>query len=431
MHLITSTTLYEHSANGNIAIIYCFWGLFAILLSEVLKKNQHEVYMPALPSELQVIRVKASSRMGGKPDRTANSLCGTLGFRSYSGQASLLCDGAIPPEDSKLFIKITAVTNFSTGSYELYFQRSVVANGQQPVFLARGRYFRVTEQDGHYSINVNCFPEGEWKQLGSMVLLCPNPNHVKKDPHSQWVPTTARRKAAQEKQVAPAKTPEVAPAPLSVVAGYKFVRVAEVDVALVHPFPGQPRKFFRDAKLREIADSIRNIGLQQLIQVRVLSESEPEYAKGYRYMLVDGEQRLRAHQIIKKPKIGVLVVEVGDRSEQYLRSLVLNLHREPHSHYELALAVIELVETRKGDAMSVARDLGRTPPWVYGYLGLRSLNKTLFELLNPAVGEARQLRIQHATLLAKMRPEVQVRVYEEALLKRPQGISKMTAFIKA
>jgi len=118
--------------------------------------------MPTLPKELEVIRVKASSRMGGKPDTTANRLCNQRGFSSFSGQASALSEGAIPPGGARLFATFTSAKGVQNGSYELFIVGVSGCSDQQPLLLARGRYYRVAaDEHGHYSINVNCAPEGE------------------------------------------------------------------------------------------------------------------------------------------------------------------------------------------------------------------------------------------------------------------------------
>lgn len=402
-----------------------------------------------LPENLKVIRISASSRMGGKPDKVANRLLSAANFVPFSGNAAAVYGGGIPPEGAELVLHLAPSTP-QVGNYSLNY---TPPGGKEKILLVRGRFYRVSSHSGHLSIEGNCAPDGEWADLSSVTLLCPDPNHTAPNPEADWVPQRKEPKiippaqkpkpgAASERVSVSSATKSAerpvtlaaAPVPAaivgSVVAGYKFVRVEEVDVNLVHPLPNQPRKRFHGGRLKELGESIRNIGLQQLVQVRVLCKGEPEYQQGFRYMLVDGERRLRAHKLIKKPRIGALIVEVADRREQYLRSLVLNLHQEPHSHWELAMAVIGMVRERDGDSASVSRDLGRSVSWVNMYLGLRSLHADLFALLDPETGEAKQLRLQHAVILARMKAEKQLEVYEQAVRLRTEGVAKMTSFLK-
>src|ERR671916_3209496 len=63
----------------------------------------------------------------------------------------------------------------------------------------------------------------------------------------------------------------------------------EIPVDLIDPNPRQPRRSFDDAKLAELAESIRARGVLQPIVVRPLA--------GGRFELVAGERRLRAAKI--------------------------------------------------------------------------------------------------------------------------------------
>jgi ParB/RepB/Spo0J family partition protein len=387
-----------------------------------------------LPENLSVVRVKASSRTGGNPDRRANNLLAGEHLKAYTGQPSSLFEGGIPPQGTELRLHLAPQTS-NTGNYSLYVKRD-----NEERRLANGRFFELRIEGTCLAIKGNCAPDDlPWAELNQITFFCPDPTAASRSS----VPVT--KKEAQPKKPEPdpqkptvpiPKEPEPGPvvtaaSSATVKIGYRFIGVAEVPVAHVYPFIDQPRKFFHGGKLRQLADSIQAIGLQQLIQVRYLKPTELEYSRGYRYMLVDGERRLRAHTLIEKQEIGATIVEVADMKDHYLRSLVLNLHREEHSHYELALAVIGMTEARGGNAAAVARDLSKSPAWVAGYLKLKSLDPRLFKLLDPAVGEAKQLRLSHATLLAGIAPDQQMRVYQEMIEQAGKGVRHMTDYLKS
>ena len=60
----------------------------------------------------------------------------------------------------------------------------------------------------------------------------------------------------------------------------------------ITPDPDQPRKEFDQEKLQELADSIQSSGLLQPISVRKVGAD--------RFVIVAGERRYRAHQLLEK-----------------------------------------------------------------------------------------------------------------------------------
>ena len=63
----------------------------------------------------------------------------------------------------------------------------------------------------------------------------------------------------------------------------------EVDINSIKPNPKQPRTIFDDESLRELSESIKEIGILQPPVVRKVSENQ--------YELIMGERRLRAAKL--------------------------------------------------------------------------------------------------------------------------------------
>lgn len=64
-------------------------------------------------------------------------------------------------------------------------------------------------------------------------------------------------------------------------------RVISVPRSFIRPFPGQPRKFFDQQKLKELADSIKAVGQKVPgLVVEIKEEGSP-----HKYELVDGQRR--------------------------------------------------------------------------------------------------------------------------------------------
>src|SRR6476660_7024302 len=79
--------------------------------------------------------------------------------------------------------------------------------------------------------------------------------------------------------------------------------VREVDIDLIDPNPEQPRTYFADDKLNELAASIRANGVVQPIVLR---------RAGSRYQIVAGERRWRASQRAELRRIPAVVRDIPD-----------------------------------------------------------------------------------------------------------------------
>ncbi len=142
-------------------------------------------------------------------------------------------------------------------------------------------------------------------------------------------------------------------------------RVRELDVALIDPNPYQPRKHFDDARLQELADSIREHGLLQPVVV---------VARGERYLLVAGERRLRAHTLAGLETIRAIVAEV-DFDDLRMRELALieNIQRENLNAIELANSYQELLDVHRITHEGLARIVHKSRSQITNTLRLLTL----------------------------------------------------------
>jgi ParB family transcriptional regulator, chromosome partitioning protein len=124
-----------------------------------------------------------------------------------------------------------------------------------------------------------------------------------------------------------------------------FPRLVEIDVDHIRPNPDQPRSVFDEEGLRALARSIEEHGLQQPILVR-------EEAERGRYLLVAGERRWRAHQLLARPTIFAVITK--GRPEEV--ALIENLQRVDLDAVDLARAVSRLID-RHGYTQEAAGSL--------------------------------------------------------------------------
>ena len=139
--------------------------------------------------------------------------------------------------------------------------------------------------------------------------------------------------------------------------------------------PYQPRKIFNDVELQELADSIAEVGLLQPIAVRKTVTGKFE--------LIAGERRLRAHELLKKTSIEVIVIDVTPE-EASLLTLAENLKRQDLTDYEIYLGLSALHQDLKKNKQKLAKSLGLNREDMYKYLSYEKLPKKILADLNDA-----------------------------------------------
>jgi ParB family chromosome partitioning protein len=129
--------------------------------------------------------------------------------------------------------------------------------------------------------------------------------------------------------------------------------VTEVDIDLLAPNDHQPRLQMDDAKLQELADSIKANGIIQPILVR---------RTGTTFRIIAGERRWRAAQRAGLHKVPVVVRDVPEGSSKELLELALieNIQRENLNAIDEALAYRRLADefglTQEQIAAAVGKD---------------------------------------------------------------------------
>lgn len=139
--------------------------------------------------------------------------------------------------------------------------------------------------------------------------------------------------------------PDPEPAPASAGAGME-----EIPIGSLEPNPFQPRSHMEEARLAELAASIRESGLVQPILVRRLGDG--------RHQIIAGERRWRAAQRLGLPTVPVVVREVPDERLLEL-ALVENIQREELTAIEEAQAYERLLGEFRLTQEEVARRVGR------------------------------------------------------------------------
>lgn len=166
----------------------------------------------------------------------------------------------------------------------------------------------------------------------------------------------------------------------------------DIDIALLQPSPTNPRKRFDEAKLAELADSIKANGIMQPVLVRAWSRTPPSgmtIADSLaRFEIVAGERRWRAARLAGLPALPAIVRELSDQQVEEMQ-VVENLQREDLHPIEEAEGYDNLMKHHGYSADDVAAKVGKSRAYVYARLKLADLcdsaRKAFFEgAINPS-----------------------------------------------
>jgi ParB family chromosome partitioning protein len=130
-----------------------------------------------------------------------------------------------------------------------------------------------------------------------------------------------------------------------------------------------------------LADSIATDGQKLPIVVRASGRED------FSWIIIDGERRFRACQLIRRHEIRAFVSRVNHPKEVFTDQVIANFFREGHTPFETARAIFRLREMGMSVA-KVARLVGKSEPWVYQHLQLLKLAPEVTELMEPDIDSA-------------------------------------------
>ena len=183
-----------------------------------------------------------------------------------------------------------------------------------------------------------------------------------------------------------------------------------LPISKVEPRSEQPRKYFDEDALQELADSIAQYGLIQPITVR-------KQPSGY-YQIIAGERRWRASRLAGLTEVPVRVIEADDRRTAEL-ALVENLQREDLNPIEEAKGYKSLIEDYGLTQEEAAKSVGRSRPAIANSMRLLSLSPAVLELV-----ENGSLSAGHARALIPISNEAKQLAAAEEIIKKNLSVRK-------
>ena len=135
-------------------------------------------------------------------------------------------------------------------------------------------------------------------------------------------------------------------------------------ISKISPNPNQPRKLFDEKALKQLAQSIDEKGLISPITVK---------ASKNKYIIVAGERRFRAHQLLKKKRILAYIIDADSNKDIMYMALIENIQREDLNAIEQAKAYQYLKDNLNSSITEIAKTVGKSRPAVSNSLRLLNL----------------------------------------------------------
>lgn len=193
------------------------------------------------------------------------------------------------------------------------------------------------------------------------------------------------------------------------------MELKEIPIEKIKGNPLQPREYFDREKIKELAETIKKIGLINPVTVRK--------AKNGSYEIVTGERRLKASEVAKLRTIPALIKEYKSEDAIAIESLIENIHREDLNPLEQAKFLKRIWEL-------LGKPLSKSGNPDYNILqeevGLSQKNiAEAFDLLGmpTEVKQAVQkgkLAMRSATMISQLPEKKQIQIAKEAI-RREEG----------
>ena len=179
-------------------------------------------------------------------------------------------------------------------------------------------------------------------------------------------------------------------------------QMAEIAISAIIPNPTQPRTQFDDEALQELASSIRQLGVIQPITVK---------KQGEQYIIISGERRWRASQIVGLETLPAYIREADDEN-LHAMALVENIQRQDLNAIEIALGMQRLIDECGLTQEAMAEKVGKKRSTVSNYMRLLNLPNEVQLALKEGL-----ITMGHAKAIAGIDAEQQLWALKRCLKK--------------
>ena len=211
--------------------------------------------------------------------------------------------------------------------------------------------------------------------------------------------------------------------------------IIELEINCIEINPFQPRSNFNEESLRELATSIKELGVIQPITVRKLDFNK--------YQLISGERRLRASTLVGLTTVPAYI-RIANDNESLVMALVENIQRHDLDPIEIALSYQRLIDEIQLTQEQMSERVGKKRSTIANYLRLLKLDPIIQTGIRDgfiSMGHGRAIiNIDNLDIqtdiyqkivsqnLSVRDTEALVKNYQESLKPKPAGKLKVASF---
>ncbi|MDD4992072.1 MAG: ParB/RepB/Spo0J family partition protein [Paludibacter sp.] len=192
--------------------------------------------------------------------------------------------------------------------------------------------------------------------------------------------------------------------------------ISEVEMSLIVANPNQPRSYFDEDALTELATSIRELGVISPITLRKNDDGT--------YLIIAGERRFRASKLVGLKSIPAYVKTAADEQVMEM-ALIENIQREDLNAIEIALTFYRLMEEYKLTQERLSERVGKKRATIANYLRLLRLPAEIQMGIKD-----KKIDMGHArAILGVNDPAAQLHLYE-SILKNDFTVRKVEELVR-
>lgn len=192
--------------------------------------------------------------------------------------------------------------------------------------------------------------------------------------------------------------------------------INEIELSQISPNPEQPRAWFDEESLEELASSIRELGIIQPLTLRKLGADQ--------YQIISGERRYRAAKKAGLTTVPAYIRTAND-SELTEMALIENIQREDLNAIEVALTFKKLIDQYRLTQEQLSTRIGKKRATIANFLRLLKLPAEVQLGLRD-----KRVDMGHArALLTIDKPSLQLKLYNE-ILRRGLSVRKVEELAK-
>lgn len=192
------------------------------------------------------------------------------------------------------------------------------------------------------------------------------------------------------------------------------MKTVKIDLDRIVRNENQPRTYFDQQSIVELAQSIKENGLIQLIVVRKINKD---------YQIIAGERRFRALQLLDMKNLEALVLDVDDNTMANL-ALVENVQRQNLSPIELARAYQNILDTQKISQSDLADTIGKSQSAIANKLRLLNLSSEVIKAIND-----KTISERHGRALLAVDQERQIKLLDK-IIEKDLSVAQTEALVE-